>query len=34
LPRLSWPEWVSLCTLFGRPLMRICSAQVVFAHSV
>ena len=22
VPRLSWPEWVSLCTLFGRPLMR------------
>ena len=22
LPRLSWPEWVSLCTLYGRPLMR------------
>ena len=22
LPGLSWPEWVSLCTLFGRPMMR------------
>ena len=22
LPVLSWPEWVSLCTLFGRPSMR------------
>ena len=33
LPKLSWPEWVSLCTLLGRPLMRSFSAQVVFAHS-
>lgn len=33
LPKLSWPEWVSLCTLLGRPLMRNHSAQVVFAHS-
>lgn len=24
---------IAICTLFGRPLMRICSAQVVFAHS-
>ena len=28
------PEWVSLCTLLGRPLMRSFSAQVVIAHSV
>ena len=33
LPRLPWSEWVSLCTLNGRPLMQRYSAQVVFAHS-
>ena len=22
LPKLPWPEWVSLCTLYGRPLMQ------------
>ena len=33
VPMLCRSEWVSLCTLSGRPIMRNDSAQVVFAHS-